>query len=138
MKKKRTTQRDLFCIEENRRLNKIVGGSFSPIESQPWVAALFQQRSGFLCGGSLIAPCWVVTAAHCFSDGLLGQCVFLRFALSFLQEFSAASQDLDMRDPVCSADTRTHRLMTDLSCHFSHSYHLSMCYLQWRGITPST
>ncbi|XP_065815910.1 plasminogen activator, urokinase a [Labrus bergylta] len=61
---------ELTCGERSeRRLNKIVGGSFSPIESQPWVAALFQQRSGFLCGGSLIAPCWVVTAAHCFSDG---------------------------------------------------------------------
>ncbi|CAJ1067547.1 plasminogen activator%2C urokinase a [Xyrichtys novacula] len=58
------------CGEKSeRRLYKIVGGSFTPIDSHPWVAALFHQRSGFLCGGSLIAPCWVVTAAHCFSDG---------------------------------------------------------------------
>uniref|UniRef100_UPI0037E7EC9B plasminogen activator, urokinase a n=1 Tax=Semicossyphus pulcher TaxID=241346 RepID=UPI0037E7EC9B len=61
---------ELTCGERSeRRENKIVGGSFTPIESHPWVAALFHQRSGFLCGGSLIAPCWVVTAAHCFSDG---------------------------------------------------------------------
>ncbi|KAM6996995.1 plasminogen activator, urokinase a [Tautogolabrus adspersus] len=61
---------ELTCGERSeRRLNKIVGGSFTPIESQPWVAALFHQRTGFLCGGSLIAPCWVVTAAHCFLDG---------------------------------------------------------------------
>ncbi|XP_041645953.1 tissue-type plasminogen activator-like [Cheilinus undulatus] len=61
---------ELTCGERSeRRLNKIVGGSFTPIESHPWVAALFQQRTGFLCGGSLIAPCWVVSAAHCFSDG---------------------------------------------------------------------
>ncbi|KAM8858559.1 plasminogen activator, urokinase a [Spinachia spinachia] len=52
-----------------RRLQKIVGGSFTPIESHPWVAALFHRRAGFLCGGSLIAPCWVLTAAHCFSEG---------------------------------------------------------------------
>ncbi|XP_029305572.1 plasminogen activator, urokinase a [Cottoperca gobio] len=61
---------DLTCGEKSkRRLHKIVGGSFTPIESQPWVAALFHQRHGFLCGGSLIAPCWVLTAAHCFADG---------------------------------------------------------------------
>ncbi|XP_070772338.1 plasminogen activator, urokinase a [Enoplosus armatus] len=61
---------ELTCGERSeRRMHKIVGGSFTPIESHPWVAAIFHQRSGFLCGGSLIAPCWVVTAAHCFSDG---------------------------------------------------------------------
>ncbi|XP_030603481.1 plasminogen activator, urokinase a [Archocentrus centrarchus] len=52
-----------------RRMHKIVGGSFTPIESHPWVAAIFHKRYGFLCGGTLISPCWVLTAAHCFSDG---------------------------------------------------------------------
>ncbi|KAM9345462.1 urokinase-type plasminogen activator-like [Symphorus nematophorus] len=60
---------ELTCGERSeRRMNKIVGGSFTPIESHPWVAAIFLKRRGFLCGGSLISPCWVVTAAHCFSD----------------------------------------------------------------------
>ncbi|XP_063346965.1 plasminogen activator, urokinase a [Pelmatolapia mariae] len=52
-----------------RRMHKIVGGSFTTIESQPWVAAIFHKRYGFLCGGTLISPSWVLTAAHCFSDG---------------------------------------------------------------------
>ncbi|XP_018543736.1 plasminogen activator, urokinase a [Lates calcarifer] len=61
---------ELTCGERSeRRMHKIVGGSFTPIESHPWVAALFHKRQGFLCGGSLISPCWVVTAAHCFVDG---------------------------------------------------------------------
>ncbi|XP_042358402.1 plasminogen activator, urokinase a [Plectropomus leopardus] len=61
---------ELTCGERTKqRMNKIVGGSFTPIDSHPWVAALFHQRHGFLCGGSLIAPCWVLTAAHCFPDG---------------------------------------------------------------------
>ncbi|KAM4729461.1 urokinase-type plasminogen activator-like [Anableps anableps] len=56
------------CGEHSeRRTNKIVGGSFIPIETNPWVAAIFQKN--FLCGGSLIAPSWVLTAAHCFLDG---------------------------------------------------------------------
>ncbi|XP_061601124.1 tissue-type plasminogen activator-like [Cololabis saira] len=61
---------ELTCGERHqRRMNKIVGGSFIPIESHPWIAAIFQKRSRFLCGGSLISPCWVLTAAHCFPEG---------------------------------------------------------------------
>lgn len=67
----------LFCIlaeltcgeTSERRANKIVGGSFTPIESHPWLAAIYLRREGFLCGGSLISPCWVATAAHCFIAG---------------------------------------------------------------------
>lgn len=61
---------ELTCGERSlRRMHKIVGGSFTPIESNPWTAAIFHKNSAFLCGGSLISPCWVLTAAHCFLDG---------------------------------------------------------------------
>uniref|UniRef100_A0A8C5RVG3 Peptidase S1 domain-containing protein n=1 Tax=Laticauda laticaudata TaxID=8630 RepID=A0A8C5RVG3_LATLA len=44
--------------------NKILGGKPCVPHSQPWQAALF---SGFrlICGGTLIHPSWVVSAAHC-------------------------------------------------------------------------
>nr|XP_020457521.1 urokinase-type plasminogen activator-like [Monopterus albus] len=59
---------ELTCGERpEKRMHKIVGGSFTAIESHPWVAAIFQHYD-FLCGGSLIAPCWVLTAAHCFLE----------------------------------------------------------------------
>ncbi|KAG5262789.1 hypothetical protein AALO_G00278930 [Alosa alosa] len=61
------------CGDRQNKLMKIVGGSVTPVESQPWMAAIYwkssSHRKSFLCGGSLIAPCWVLTAAHCFSDG---------------------------------------------------------------------
>ncbi|XP_061490813.1 urokinase-type plasminogen activator isoform X2 [Rhineura floridana] len=51
---------------------KIVGGHKAAIESQPWIATIFQSdRKGsnqFLCGGSLIDACWILTAAHCFES----------------------------------------------------------------------
>ncbi|KAF6110737.1 plasminogen activator, urokinase [Phyllostomus discolor] len=49
---------------------KIVGGEFANIEDQPWFAAIYKKHRGgsvtYLCGGSLISPCWVASATHCF------------------------------------------------------------------------
>ncbi|KAL6036239.1 hypothetical protein STEG23_023975, partial [Scotinomys teguina] len=50
---------------------KIVGGEFTVIENQPWFAAIYMKNQGgipptYICGGSLISPCWVVSATHCF------------------------------------------------------------------------
>ncbi|XP_069096937.1 urokinase-type plasminogen activator isoform X2 [Pleurodeles waltl] len=60
------------CGQRTHRLFKIVGGASSPIESQPWVSGIFQRvrnHNVFRCGASLIHSCWVLTAAHCFTDG---------------------------------------------------------------------
>lgn len=63
-----TVDTEQTCGQKSeQRTFKIVGGSFTPIESQPWVAAIYRRKQ-FLCGGSLIAPCWVLTAAHCFDE----------------------------------------------------------------------
>lgn len=51
---------------------KVVGGALSTVQRHPWMAAVFTRRSQtqvFTCGGSLISPCWVLTAAHCFPHG---------------------------------------------------------------------
>lgn len=48
--------------------SRIVGGSVAT-QSYPWMASL-QVGGRHGCGGSLIAPQWVVTAAHCVSSGL--------------------------------------------------------------------
>ena len=47
---------------------RIVGGSLVPSGSYPWTAALLSSSGGQFCGGSLISPKWVVTAAHCSSS----------------------------------------------------------------------
>ncbi|MGH3053375.1 MAG: S1 family serine peptidase [Gaiellaceae bacterium] len=48
---------------------RIFGGSEAPENSRPYLAAIYREGGGgFMCGGSLIAPEWILTAAHCADD----------------------------------------------------------------------
>lgn len=52
---------------------KVIGGSMAKIEDWPWQAVLrvhdaAARKSAYICGGSVIAPHWVLTAAHCLAD----------------------------------------------------------------------
>nr|XP_040128952.1 coagulation factor XII isoform X3 [Ictidomys tridecemlineatus] len=47
-------------------LSRVVGGLVALPGAHPYIAALYWGDS--FCAGSLIAPCWVLTAAHCLQN----------------------------------------------------------------------
>lgn len=47
-------------------LSRVVGGLVALPGAHPYIAALYWRHS--FCAGSLIASCWVLTAAHCLQS----------------------------------------------------------------------
>ncbi|MBK8010828.1 MAG: trypsin-like serine protease [Deltaproteobacteria bacterium] len=56
---------DETAVSERTTESKIVGGADTTIEANPWQVSLRTTYDPHFCGGSIIAPDWVLTAAHC-------------------------------------------------------------------------
>jgi len=59
----------VFCVISSTVAHadrRIIGGT-DPTESYPWMVGIYD-NNGLYCGGSLIDPYWVLTAAHCLDN----------------------------------------------------------------------
>src|SRR5262249_24474941 len=54
---------------------RVIGGTPAPVGAYPWQVSIglagVPQLNGHFCGGSLINPQWIITAAHCVSGQTL-------------------------------------------------------------------
>ncbi|KAM9788456.1 transmembrane protease serine 2-like [Neosynchiropus ocellatus] len=61
----------LQCIDCGKSIagprNRIVGGTDAEQGEWPWQVSL-QIRNQHICGGSIISPHWILSAAHCFQE----------------------------------------------------------------------
>ncbi|XP_060142566.1 urokinase-type plasminogen activator isoform X2 [Globicephala melas] len=95
---------------------KIVGGEFTTIENQPWFAAIYRRhRAGsvtYVCGGSLINPCWVVSATHCFIEYQRKEDYIVYLGRSKLNSITPGEMQFDVQKLILhkdySADTLAH------------------------------
>ena len=55
-------------VPDERIETRIIGGQDAPSDLAPWQVSLQHREAGHFCGGSLIHPSWVLTAAHCFES----------------------------------------------------------------------
>ncbi|XP_044142354.1 coagulation factor VII [Bufo gargarizans] len=62
-------------LRKKKTKGRIVGGEECPKGECPWQARLVLGRT--ICGGSLIAPNWVVTAAHCVKPALVNKLIVI-------------------------------------------------------------
>jgi len=55
-----------FFTGVHKPRSKIIGGDIASIADFPW--QVYFISGNYLCGGSIIAPGWILTAAHCTED----------------------------------------------------------------------
>ncbi|SEG64007.1 Trypsin [Saccharopolyspora kobensis] len=51
---------------------RVLGGTAATIDEAPWLVALTDDQGRQFCGGTLLTPIKVVTAAHCMQEPLTG------------------------------------------------------------------
>ncbi|XP_058800564.1 trypsin-like [Phymastichus coffea] len=56
-----------FIDNDEKQMDKIVGGDYAPITEAPYQAQLLQLGST-ICGAAIISEYWLLSAAHCFED----------------------------------------------------------------------
>uniref|UniRef100_A0A8C8BQ47 Peptidase S1 domain-containing protein n=1 Tax=Otus sunia TaxID=257818 RepID=A0A8C8BQ47_9STRI len=59
----------LWPVAAHSGMFHVMGGTDARLGAWPWIISIqdpWRRVTGHVCGGSLVSPQWVLTAAHCF------------------------------------------------------------------------
>ncbi|XP_043299002.1 serine protease 44-like [Cervus canadensis] len=93
------------------RVMRIVGGVPAPERKWPWQVSL-QINNVHKCGGTLIAPRWVLTAAHCVSGY---EEYTVRLGDTLLQSNSPNAVVIPVEDVICYSYYNSHTMRHDIA-----------------------
>ena len=100
---------------------KIVGGTEVTPGAYPWFVSIVDGRGVQLCGGSVIASQWILTAAHC-----QGQAAFVQIG----------RHDLDSKEELFENIPIQSEFIHPLNCPQTKEYDIMLIKLQWSSIAP--
>lgn len=84
-----------FALPAQANDFSIVNGSAADANNYPWFVTVI--AGGGQCGGSVVHPNWVLTAAHCFSSGLLPSNVVVTAGRQRLSESNTGEERTAIR-----------------------------------------
>ena len=74
---------------------RIIGGTDAKKGAWPWQIGMFSRRDKLLCGGSLISPLWMITAAACVGKASPDQ-IYIRVGDWNLNTNDGTEQKIDV------------------------------------------
>lgn len=106
--------KEMYYKFQNNKSTFIVGGTLASTQTIPWQVSIQQFNPGgwfkspswqHICGGSILSPNWILTAAHCLHDSASLRVVS---GSSSLSRASSTTQirtvDLTIRHPLFNSD----------------------------------